>query len=135
MKTKVILCFVFCALCAVTATAQDTRAKINDYLGKEIRLDDGWTGQSMTLLKENDDYIILRKYFGSGRPVLGTLKYKVVFKSDYMIEFGTETIDPPCDDAAKMQETFRLAVEEKGLCLYLNGLKVVIDEHFPGMAE
>ena len=130
MKVKVILCLVFCTLlCTITAIAQDKRAKINDYLNREIWIVDSWAGQSITLVKENKNYFILRKYFGSGVPVRSTAKYKVVFASDYQIRFS-EVIDASDADIMRNDERFILTVEEKGLGLYLNGLKIVINEHF-----
>ena len=105
MKTKIILCFALCVLCAVaiivqnrsTTTCDDIkrgvggenrivpgkRAKIKDYLNREILIENDFAGQSITLIRENEDYFVLRKYFGSGVPVIGTAKYKVVFQSDW----------------------------------------------------
>ena len=83
-KVKTILCFVFCILCTITAIAQDKRATIKDYLNQEILIVDSFAGQSVTLIKENKDYFILRKYFGSGIPVISSIKYKVVL----LMHFG-----------------------------------------------
>ena len=129
MKTKIILCFVFCILCTATTIAQDKRAKIKDYLNQEIFVVDSFAGQSITLVKENNDYFILRKYFGSGVPVIGSVKYKVEFNSNYQIVFS-EIIDVSKTDLMKSNEKFTLCVEDKGLGLYLNGLRIVIIEHF-----
>lgn len=105
--------------------SQDKRAKIKDYLNKEILIEDVFAGQSITLIKENKDYFILRKYFGSGVPVIDSVKYDVVFMSDYQIEFANKVTE-----SIKQTEKFRLCVEERGLTLYLNGLRVFINEHF-----
>ena len=129
MRIKVILCFTFCVLCAVTATAQDRRAGIKDYLNREILIVDNFAGQSITLIKESNDYFILRKFFGSGLPVIGTVKYKVVFKSNYQIAFS-EIIDASNADLTNGNEKFILCVEGKDLRLYLNRLKIVINERF-----
>ena len=128
-KAKAILCFVFCILCTVTAIAQDKRAKIKDYLNQEIFVVDNFAGQSITLVKENNDYFILRKYFGSGVPVIDSVKYKVEFNSDYQIAFS-EVIDASKVDLMKSDEKFILGVEDNGLGMYLNGLKIVIIEHY-----
>ncbi len=112
-------------LCISVTFAQDRRAKIEDYLNKEIWIEDVFAGQSITLIKENKDYFILRKYFGSGVPVIDSVKYNVVFRSAYQIEFANKVTD-----STKQIEVFRLCVEERGLKLYLNGLRVVINEHF-----
>ena len=130
MKIKVILCFVLCMLCAATTIARDRdkRATIKDYLNQEILIADVFAGQSITLVRENNEYFILRKYFGSGTPVIDSTKYKAAFNSDYQIEFGKETIKSLNIGSTGISEVFRLGVEEKGLSLYLNGLKVVISE-------
>lgn len=122
---KNILLLAVSMLCISTNFAQDKRAKIKDYLNKEILIEDVFAGQSITLIKENKDYFILRKYFGSGVPVIDSVKYDVVFKSAYQIEFSKKITD-----STKLIETFRLGVEDRGLTLYLNGLRVFINEHF-----
>ncbi|MDR0306537.1 MAG: hypothetical protein LBI42_06840 [Chitinispirillales bacterium] len=134
MKTKIVLCFVFCILCAATTTARDSRAKIKDYLNQEILIIDNFAGQSITLIRENKDYFILRKYFGSGIPLIGSIKYEVVFNSNYQITFS-EVIDSSNVDLINTNENFILSVEEKGLSLYLNRLKIVIDENFLDKAK
>ena len=90
---------------------------------------DSFAGQTITLVNENKDYFILRKYFGSGVPVIGSIKYKVVFNSDYQIAFS-EVIGTANANSVKSSENFLLCVEEKGISLYLNGLKIVINEQF-----
>lgn len=125
IKMKNILLLAVSMLCISTNFAQDKRAKIKDYLNKEILIEDVFAGQSITLIKENKDYFILRKYFGSGVPVIDSVKYDVVFKSAYQIEFSKKITD-----STKLIETFRLGVEDRGLTLYLNGLRVFINEHF-----
>ena len=112
------------------AQEDSKRAKIKDYINQEIRIEDSFAGQSITLVRENNEYFILRKYFGSGVPLIASTKYKVVFNSDYQIEFGTEAIDSLNIDTTKNNEVFRLIVEDNGINLYLNGLRVVINEHF-----
>ncbi len=130
MKAKVVLSILLCLLCAAAAVAQDKRAKIKDYLNREILIVDHFAGQSITLLQENRDYIILRKYFGSGIPVIGSIKYKVVFNGDFQIAFS-EVIDVSNEDLMKSNENFILRIEEKGVFLYLNGLRIEINERFP----
>lgn len=105
--------------------AQETRKEIKDYVDVEIFLDNGWAGESITLSKENRDYFILRKIFGSGVPVAGNFKYAVTFKSDFQIEFA-RIIEPkdikpesPCD------ERFRMSIKNDEVAVYLNDLKLV----------
>lgn len=106
--------------------AQDTRIKLKEYLNKEIRIRDNFSGQSITLVKENREFYIIRKFFGSGVPVVSTIKYKVEFNSDYQIAFS-EFVDISKSEGNDKfpKEEFILAVEENGLSLYLNKLKVV----------
>ena len=110
--------------CSFPALTQDNRAKIEDYLNQEIQIVDRFAGQSITLIKEKQDYYIVRKIFGSGRPVVATIKYKAVFNSDYQITFS-EIAEPSSDGLNGHTEVFLLCSEENGISLYLNQLKVV----------
>ncbi|MFA8451916.1 MAG: hypothetical protein ACEPOW_14570 [Bacteroidales bacterium] len=119
-----LLVLTGCAVCA--QTDQDSRPTIKEYINKEIRIVDRFAGQSITLVKENKDYYIVRKFFGSGVPVVADAKYKVAFNSDYQITFSelegrteTEKMNQ------KPKEEFILTVGNNGLDLYLNGLKIL----------
>ena len=126
MKKKIIFLCFFLIYCSVKTYTQDKRAKIKDYLNKEILIKDRFAGQSITLIKENNEYFILRKYFGSGVPVAGSVKYEVVFNSNYQIAFPKKNVAGPNNSNNYKGEVFLLCSEENGLSLYLNGLKVVI---------
>ncbi len=128
MKKKITLIFIIVLCCPLSACTEDPRPKIEGYLNKEIRIIDDFAGQSITLIKENNDYFILRKFFGSGVPVIGSSKYKVLFNSDYQIAFS-EIIETSMDSSwNNNKEEFILTVKDDGLNLYLNRLKVVIAE-------
>ena len=99
------------------------KAKIKDYLNQEIRFDDGWAGQSITLIKENDIFFVLRTFFGSGLPVTGHAKYKVIFDNDYQITFS-EVIEDSRRNVVEKKEEFIFCIEENGHGLYLNGSKL-----------
>lgn len=71
-----LTCFLLLATCL---EAQEERTAIKDFLNQEIKIDDNFSGQSITLIKEEQDYFILRRYFGSGVPVIDSVKYKVTF--------------------------------------------------------
>jgi hypothetical protein len=130
MKIKVFLFFIILICCAISTSAQHERAKIKDYLNKEILVQDNFAGQSITLIKENKEFYILRNFFGSGVPIVGSAKYKVIFNSEYQIVFS-EIIETTLSNSMNdKKEMFLLCVEEKGLSLYLNQLKVAIDEKF-----
>ena len=126
MKRNLTLLLIFLLYCTLAVYSQDKRPKIKDYLNKEIILKDNWAGQSITLIKENSKYLIIRKIFGSGVPVAGSIKYEVRFNSDYQIAFPIENIQDPKKPSDYKGEIFLLCSEDSGLSLYLNGLEVVI---------
>ncbi|MDP4221878.1 MAG: hypothetical protein Q8868_01085 [Bacteroidota bacterium] len=126
MGKTIVLVFIICLGCSMSANNQDDRPEIKDYLNQEIYITDNFSGQSITLIKENEEYCILRKFFGSGIPVIGSVKYKVVFNSDYQIAFS-EIIESSVNNSMfKNDEEFILRVEAAGPSLYLNRLKIVI---------
>jgi hypothetical protein len=120
-----VFAFVVATTVAQNKVNSDKRAKIKDYLNLVIGIEDNFAGQSITLTKENKNYFVFRQYNGSGVPIIGFAKYKVVFDSDYQITFS-EIIDVSHSDFRKQNEVFRLVVAESGLNLYLNGLKVAV---------
>jgi len=127
MNTKFILILLYSFCFGTPLIAQNKRPIIRDFLNQEIIIEDNFAGQSITLIKDNKDYFILRKFFGSGVPVTDSIKYKVTFNSDYQIAFSV------IEDKKTMntnKEEFLLCIEEHGLCLYLNRLKVVLNEEY-----
>jgi hypothetical protein len=122
MKSKYGL--FLASICFIIATsAQDKRAKIKDHINEELIIEDNWAGQSITLIKENRDYYIRHKIFGSGIPVIDSAKYEVEFRSAYQLTFSAEISR---DTILKDHKNFFLmAIGDQGLCLYVNGLKVV----------
>ncbi len=125
MNSKFIIFFFFTFLFLSSSIAQDKSQKIIDFLNQEIIINDTFSGQSITLIKENNDYFIMRKFYGSGVPVIGKLKYRVNFTSDYQITFS-DIVEG--NKVIKNKEEFLLNVEEKVLALYFNDLKIVILE-------
>lgn len=126
MQKKITLFFIAAICFPLSACTKDPRPKITDYLNKEIRIVDNFAGQSFTLIKEDNTYFIIRKFFGSGVPVIGSSKYKVVFDSDYQISFS-EIVESSMDSSANNnKEDFLLREENDSLSLYLNRLKIVI---------
>ena len=126
MKNNITLLLIFLIYPTLTAYSQDKRPKIKDYLNKEILIKDSFAGQSITLIKEKNKYLILRKIFGSGVPVAGSFTYDVEFNSDYQIAFPKENVQDPKKQTNYKGEVFLLCSENSGLRLYLNGLEVVI---------
>ncbi len=98
---------------------------------KEILIKDGFAGQSITLIKESDEYFVVREYFGSGIPVIATSKYTVNFISANQISFS-EVVQQEGEDVNKnIREEFILSIdEENNVKLLLNGLQLVIDYNF-----
>lgn len=104
--------------------AQDKRMKIKDFVDQEIRIDDNWAGQSITLIKEDGEFFIFRKFFGSGIPVIGTSKYRVKFNSPYSISFS-EVLEFSENIHERLRsEEFELRMVENGFNLFLNQIKI-----------
>ena len=100
-------------------------SNIYDIIDKEITLTDKFAGQSLTLINENNDFFIARQYFGSNGSVINEIKYKVVFLSDYMIEFS-EIIAVTVDNPYTSNEYFRISC--RGFIrIYLNGVRLETD--------
>lgn len=109
------------ALSSHTVFARETRSPIQSLVNREIVIQDNWAGQSITLMKEKDQYFILRKIFGSGVPVARTIKYRAVFDGENQLSFSGNAAgrnDQP------VNEKFTLNIDRYGISLYLNGLKV-----------
>lgn len=123
---KVLLIFILFIGFGVCIQAQDNRAKIKDFVDREVLIIDTFSGQSITLIKEKREFYILRKFFGSGVPIIGTVKYRVDFNSPYQITFS-EMVETSFDNGKLINhEEFILSIADNGLKLYLNGLQVSI---------
>jgi hypothetical protein len=126
MKARNIIILVPLLIFTGIVNAQEDRPKIKDFVGQEIIVEDSFAGQSFTLKKEKNEYYVERNIFGSGRPVVATMKYDVLFNSKYQIEF------PPIEENESIGteqiscERYILSVENEGLCLFLNGFKLTI---------
>jgi hypothetical protein len=104
----------------------DDRPKVYSLLNKTIFISNNWAGETITLVKENDEYFIIRQILGSGRPVVAKLKYQVKFYSDYQIRFS-KIISSDIDRKNTFSEEFILGIIDDGkIELFLNGLEVVI---------
>jgi hypothetical protein len=67
----------------------ETRLTLDSLLNKEFYIPGGFAGGSITLIKESGEYFLVRKDFGSGLPVIQTLKYSGNLISSYKIIFST----------------------------------------------
>ncbi len=123
---KRVLAFMVLILFSLVLFA-DARPIIDSLVNEEIFIADGFAGQSITLTKEAKGYFIIRKFFGSGRPIIAKLKYPITFDSDYQIRFS-KVIDGKRNDLREnIHEEFILSIIEKGkIQLLLNGIQVVI---------
>jgi hypothetical protein len=106
----------------------DDRPTIDSLVGREIFIRDGWAGQSMKVAKLQNEYQVIRTYFGSGRPVVGTVTYRAQAVSEYQLRFSE--IDRVSGVAAKdlRYEEFVLSIiDTNNILLLHNGLQVVTE--------
>jgi hypothetical protein len=121
---KKIIIFVFLLFVAIYASCQNN---IYNLLNKEIVIHDNWAGQSFTLEKENGNYYIQRRIFGSGVDYIGTIIYKVIFDSEYKISFfEIFTISENIKDRYNKNEIFELYYKDN-VEIYVNGMKININ--------
>jgi hypothetical protein len=116
--------FVWCA----AMLHADDRPKIDALLNREILIQDGWAGQSVTLKKDSAGYFVIRTYFGSGLPVVGTVRYKVKVLSPYQVRFSEIEDGTGIGQGGEKQEEFVLSIAgESDFELFLNGLRVAAE--------
>lgn len=106
---------------SVNSFAQE---KIKDFENRQIWIDNGFAGESISLVKESGKFIMLRKILGSGIPVIGELKYRVKFISAYELEFSEVISHTGKNKTPEGGEHFLLSLDNGQVSLYLNGLKV-----------
>ena len=123
---------VFCSIALfliLQPIYSEEREKIFSLLNREIIVEDNFAGQSFTFIKEGNDYFILRKIFGSGLPVIATIKYRANITSDYQIRFSkVEKKEKKGKEQVKDEEFIVIIYEGNKFALYLNGLQVVTRE-------
>ncbi|MCT4614751.1 MAG: hypothetical protein N4A49_07745 [Marinifilaceae bacterium] len=124
MKIKfIILIFIILSVSLITYGSN----AIKDSVGKELIVKDNFAGQSFTLIKEKSKYIVVRKFFGSGVPVIAEVRYKVVVNSENQILFS-KIIKNDSHIKLVKNEVFILSCIKDEIDLYLNGLKLVVEE-------
>ncbi len=80
---------IFVVLIAPTLNLYaDDKPKIYSFINKEIFLSNTWAGETITLIKENDKYFIIRQILRSGLPGGPKLRYQAKLHSDYQIRFS-----------------------------------------------
>jgi hypothetical protein len=140
MKKYIIIIFFNCIIlllgCSRSENGNSEILKMNvsgpvntvdSILYKEIVLNYGFAGQSLTLVYENNNYYIYRNIYGSGVPIIGTIKYNVILNSEHKITFFeiieiSENIE---NDYVK-NETFEIYCRDE-LKIYLNGIQISIN--------
>jgi len=123
MKNKLFF-LMFLFFCTLPIFSQNN---IYGIIDRDIILNDNWAGQSMTLVKEDNDYYIYREIFGSGVSIIGTIKYNVIFNSDYKITFyEIISISDNLVEMYNKNETFEIHSSDNGIRIYLNGMELCI---------
>ncbi len=122
---RILIFIVMIFLNGVLFSAEENLVK--SILNKEIIISDNWAGQSMTLIKEQNDYFIIRKIFGSGVPVVSEMRYKVKIESTSQLRFSELIVNEEDSNYAKVQEQFIMQISQNNTVkLFLNGLEVVV---------
>jgi hypothetical protein len=130
LKKNLLVILFFCFNTVFTFSQNN----IYSILNKEVVLNYGWAGQSLTLVYENNNYYyIYRDIFGSGLPSIGKIKYSVIFNSEYKITFseiisisGNIRNTENNDDIYNKDDFFEIFYRDE-LEVYLNGTKIYIN--------
>ena len=123
MKSKLIFLMVL-IFCWLPIFSQNN---IYGIINREIILHDSFAGQSITLVMENNNYYIYRKIFGSGVPIIGSIKYAVIFNSEYKITFSEiVSISENLDEWNNRNEIFEIYSTNE-IIIYLNGIRLYIN--------
>jgi hypothetical protein len=92
----------------------DERETIDAYISSELFIETGFAGASITIGKDEENYLICHKVLGSGRPILSSKIYPALKQSDWQLRFKI-----------KENNNFILSVTAPGkLELPLNGYKL-----------
>jgi hypothetical protein len=125
MKKILLPAIILISLLCLNLT--DARIKIKDLLNKGIFVEDDFTGQSFTIVKENENYYVIREIFGSNEPVFCVIKYKAKLQSDQLLLFS-EVIKTSRKIDLKDEDFMILIYGKDQITLFLNKLKVKISK-------
>lgn len=115
---KKIIFTIILTLLALNGYA-DNRMKIYSLIDMPIVVSTTFSGQSFTLIKEENKYFIIRHFLPSGMKEGPKKRYAVVFPSDYQLRFS--------DDDTK--EYFILSIDDGDkIRLFVNDIEVVVDQ-------
>lgn len=121
---KTIFTVVILISLSLSSLQADDRPTVYSLVGKPVVVSDGWAGQSFTLMREGAEYYILRDIFGSGLPVIDTLKYRVSFAGEYRILFPIPAGSADNRDAPE----FAMQIDENGAVrIFMNGIELVVN--------
>ncbi len=104
----------------------DDLSTIDSLVGREIFISDGWAGQSLKVVKADDGYQVIRTFYGSGRPVVGTATYRARAAGRYQLRFPATSDSGGVGQRKTVGEEFILTiVEGNRIQLLFNGLQIV----------
>ncbi len=122
---KRILIFAVLIVSALNLYAED-RPKIYSLINKEIFISNTFAGETIALVKEDDEHFINRQILRSGLQGGPESKYQVKFNSDFQIRFS-KIMSSDINPKNTISEEFILSITDEGkVKLFLNGLEVVI---------
>lgn len=105
----------------------DDSYNIYSLTNKEIVVADNFAGQSFTLKNENGALYVIRKIFGSGRPVVASVKYKAILQSKYQVTFSNPVEITPAAFSVNKNESFTLETTgNNSIKIFINGIQIVI---------
>jgi hypothetical protein len=120
-----MLCAVWMFVLSISPVYAEKAVSVDSIVGRPIRIEDDWTGQSVTIVKHDSDYEVIRTFFGSGVAVTGEIVYKAVKKSERSTEFSEIIKDPKGLAKGRSREVFDILLTEAGVRVFLNGLLLV----------
>ncbi len=126
MKNILIFTIIIALVFSAIPLYADDRPTAYSLLNKRIFISNTWAGETITLVKENNEYFIVRQILRSGLPGGPSIKYQVKFNSDYQIAFS-KIISSDVKLKNSIPEEFILSIIDEGkVKLFLNGLEIVI---------
>jgi hypothetical protein len=125
MTTKMAACLF--AFSPLSTSCSGPRPPILSLLNRRISVSDCLAGQSFTLVQRRDEYFVVRDFFGSGLPVVGSITYKLSFSSGCQVSFSEPIENGDRNYLGVHSEEFVLQIGEDGRPeLLLNGLHLDI---------
>jgi len=108
-------------ICLTAWVHADDRPTVDSLIGKKIFIEDSFAGQSFTLSKEKNDYMVSWVRHGSAVPAIRSQKCKVRLDSNFQFRFS---LDHPEEKNHEFMVTIYSKDEIK---VYLNGVRIYVD--------